>query len=433
MAKSQTLMALMNGYLVGKLVKQVNGNLSFQYDETWLEQAGARPISLSLPLAQHVYSGERVYHFFDNLLPDNPQIRTRIQRLFQIPSNHPFDLLSYVGKDCVGAIQLCKAQSEYSDELQLEPVNEKTIANILKHCHYEPFGMSSENTEFRISIAGVQDKTALVKYNNQWYRPLGATPTTHIFKLPIGVIEHQQIDLKDSCENEWLCSRILSAFGLPVAKTSIEHFEDIKAIVITRFDRQWASNQQWLLRLPQEDMCQALGYSPNLKYEMDGGPGIVDIMRLLLNSDKALEDRENFFHSQLIFYLLAAIDGHAKNFSIFINARGTYHLTPFYDIISAHPLLDKKQLQAQKIKMAMALIGKNKHYRWDTLCRRHFSSTAKAANFSMERSAAIIEEVTAKVDNVISIVSKELPSDFPSYISEGIFNGMRRSQATLRL
>ena len=133
------------------------------------------------------------------------------------------------------------------------------------------------------------------------------------------------------------------------------------------------------MRLPQEDMCQALGISPNLKYQADGGPGMKNIMQLLLGSANPTEDRDIFYRSQVLFWLLAAIDGHAKNFSLFIEPEGKYRLTPLYDIMSAYPLMAKKQLQAQKIKMAMALKGKNNHYHWYNIQRRYFIETAKDA------------------------------------------------------
>ena len=140
--------------------------------------------------------------------------------------------------------------------------------------------MTDNEKDFRISIAGAQEKTALLYYQKKWCRPLGMTPTSHIFKLPIGFIQHQNMDLSDSCENEYLCLEIARAFGLPVANTRIENFLDVKVLIVERFDRQWSSDKTWLMRLPQEDLCQALGYSPNLKYEADGGPGIAEIYKI---------------------------------------------------------------------------------------------------------------------------------------------------------
>lgn len=422
---NRTLNILMNGILVGQLVKKSNGVLSFIYDPQWLNVPKSRPLSLSLPLIDRPYEGDIVYNFFDNLLPDNPQIRTRIQTQFQIATNQPFDLLASIGRDCVGAIQIIEGKIEkFKKQINAQPLTEKEIADILRNYQNYPLGMTNDNEDFRISIAGAQEKSAFLFYHNQWNKPIGATPTSHIFKLPIGYIQHQHLDLSDSCENEWLSTQIAKAFGLLVADCEILIFEDIKVLAIKRFDRKLSSDSQWLMRLPQEDMCQALGFSPHLKYQADGGPGIYQIMQLLLGSSTPAEDRDLFFRSQVLFWLLAAIDGHAKNFSIFIEPEGKYRLTPLYDIMSAHPLLAKKQVQAQKIKMAMSLKGKNNHYHWDKLLRRYFSETAKSANYSVERAESIVEEMLGKVELVIEQVSDILPKSFPRQIAKSIFDGM---------
>ncbi|MCW8407877.1 type II toxin-antitoxin system HipA family toxin [Legionella sp. PATHC035] len=430
--KNQTLYVLMNGILVGMLEKTPQGGLRFTYHHDWLNQAGARPISLSLPLINPTYSGDVVYNFFDNLLPDNQQIRARIQARFQIATSQPFDLLAGIGRDCVGAIQLVTAPlDEFEKKIKFKPVSEQKIASILRNYRINPLGMSQEDEDFRISIAGAQEKTAFLYHENQWCEPLQETPTTHIFKLPIGVIAHQQMDLSDSCENEWLCSLLAKSYGLPVADCNILHFEDVKVLSVKRFDRRMSGDKSWIMRLPQEDMCQALGVSYNIKYQSDGGPGIKEIMNLLLGSANSIADRDMFYQAQVFFWLLAAIDGHAKNFSLFIEAEGKYRLSPLYDIISAYPLIKKNQLQSQKIKMAMALKGKNNHYHWHTLQRRHFLDTSKDANYSSDRAEMILNDMLEKTDSVIQEVSKKLPAEFPNHISEPIFEGLHKAKQKL--
>lgn len=430
--KNRKLSVLMNGILIGQLEKATKG-LTFVYAETWLNTIGARPISLSLPLLEQPFVGDVVYNFFDNLLPDNQQIKNRIQAKFHIATNQPFDLLASIGKDCVGAIQIIDGKiPSFKKEFKFELLDEKEIASILHGYQHNPLGMTDTADTFRISIAGAQEKSAFLFHKNKWCRPLDETPTSHIFKLPIGYIQHQQMDLRDSCENEWLCSQIAKAFGIPVAKCEILHFDNVKVLAVERFDRKISSDNTWLMRLPQEDMCQALGISPHLKYQSDGGPGIKEIMQLLLGSTQPISDRDMFYRSQVLFWLLAAIDGHAKNFSLFIEPEGKYRLTPLYDIMSAYPLIAKKQLQEKKIKMAMALQGKNIHYHWHNIHRRHFLETAKTVNFSLERAETILDEMLQQVDAVIKKVSTGLPKKFPSNISQPIFDGLRLMSQKLR-
>lgn len=423
--RNRILRVLMNGILIGKLEKTTKGGLTFSYDRQWLNTPAARPISLSLPLIEQPFTGDLVYNFFDNLLPDNPQIRARIQAKFHIETGQPFDLLASIGRDCVGAIQLIDGEvSAFKKEINYEPLDEKEIAAILRSYQTNPLGMTDTSEEFRISIAGAQEKSAFLLHKEQWCRPIGETPTSHIFKLPIGYIQHQQMDLSDSCENEWLCAQIAEAFGLAVAECHILYFENLKVLAVERFDRKMARDNSWLMRLPQEDLCQALGVSPNLKYQSDGGPGIHEIMRLLLGSANPSFDRDIFYRAQVLFWLLAAIDGHAKNFSVFIEPEGKYRLTPLYDIMSAYPLMEKKQLHPRKIKMAMALKGKNSHYHWHTMQRRHFLDTAKAVNYSPEKAEIILNEMLGKVDKVINEVREKIPRDFPKEISQPIFEGL---------
>lgn len=417
----------MNGLRVATWVKRSTGALEFVYTPEWLETAGARPISLSMPLQHRPYTGEVVYNYFDNLLPDSKQIRDRIQARFKAATSHPFDLLAAIGMDCVGAVQIVAEGKEPQDVKRIEgtPLSDTQVAQILKNYQTAPLGMAQdEGEEFRISIAGAQEKTALLWKDDAWNRPIGTTPTTHIIKLPIGKIEHSGMDLTDSCENEWLCLKIAEAFGLPVCHAEIGLFDDAKALIVERFDRRHADD--WIMRLPQEDMCQALGISPNIKYESDGGPGINTIMPFLRQSKASKHDREVFFKAQLLFWLIAGIDGHAKNFSVFIEPEGRYRMTPLYDIMSAHPLLASRQLEAEKIKMAMALSGKNRHYHWDNIQPRHFISTAKQAGFNEKTAKAVMDEMMGMVEEVITKVELQLPADFPEAITTSIMAGMRR-------
>lgn len=405
----------MNGLHVGVLTKSKGGALAFSYAPEWIGTSGARPISLSMPLRHQAYSGERVYNFFDNLLPDNKQIRDRIQSRFRAPTSHPFDLLSAIGMDCVGAIQLAPDDVVLRDvrRIEGEPLTHPQIASLLKSYRSAPLGMAEDDAgEFRISIAGAQEKTALLWHNGAWHRPLGTTPTTHILKLPIGKIEHSGMDLGESCENEWVCLKIAEAFGLPTCNATVQRFDGAKALVVERFDRRPANG--WIVRLPQEDMCRALGYSPNIKYESDGGPGIAEITRFLLQSREAKQDRETFFRSQVLYWLLAAIDGHAKNFSVFIEPHGRFRMTPLYDVMSAHPLVANKQLQEKKIKMAMALVGKNRHYHWHSIQPRHFLSTARNCGYNTDTARTLFNEMVDATESVVARVESQLPEDFPN-------------------
>lgn len=233
--------------------------------------------------------------------------------------------------------------------------------------------------DFRISLAGAQEKTAFLRHRGAWHKPLGATPSTHIFKLPLGGIAGMGSIGDGSVENEWLCSKIIAAFGLPVAEARIARFGEMPVLIVVRFDRRLSAAGDWWMRLPTEDFCQVKGLPPEKKYEADGGPGIETILKILAGGAHPTDDAVRFLKAQLVFWLLAAPAGHAKNFSIFLGPQGTYHLTPLYDVLSAYPWMGHATglLPVQKLKMAMAVRGRNPHYHWNSIRRRHWRETSR--------------------------------------------------------
>ena len=426
---TRALLVAMNGTEVGELRRVSGGELRFHYAPTWLERSTAAPISLSMPLSTTLYGGDVVWNFFENLLPDDRGIRRRMQRSLGADSTRPFDLLEQAGADCVGALQLIEMPSTggpaWPDVRRVEstPLSDAWIAERLRTYREHPLGMAPDEDDFRISVAGAQEKAAFLWRDDAWHRPSGATPTTHIFKLPIGRVEHG-IDLSDSVENEWLCLRIAAAFGLPVPPAEIHRFEDVTVLVVERFDRRWARDRSWIIRLPQEDTCQSLGVSPGRKYESDGGPGIAAIMELLLQSEQPSEDRAIFFRAVVVFWLLAAIDGHAKNFSVFLHPGGGCRLAPLYDILSAYPILAKRGLAPQEIKTAMAADGKSRHYDWAKILGRHWLSTARKARFPASDASAVLEDCVARIPAVIETAASELPKGFPAHVADPILEGI---------
>ncbi len=426
------LFVFMNGKKVGLLSQTPHGRLAFKYDTTWLTNESGRALSLSMPLTDQTYTGDIVENYFDNLLPDSLPIRNRMQKRFGAKSNRGFDLLWHVGRDCVGAIQLSPEDIQVDvQKIESEPLTDSDIAETLKNYRTMPLGMR-EDREFRISMAGAQEKTAFLKLKGEWHLPLGTTPTSHIFKLPIGRIEHNDMDLSDSVENEWLCHAIFKAYGLPIAHTEMMTFKETKALIVERFDRRWAPDQSWLMRLPQEDMCQALNTPPELKYQSDDGPGIKKIMKLLLGSDKSLEDRKTFMTQIFLFWILAATDGHAKNFSIFLLPGGTFRLTPAYDVISVYPLVASGHMHQRKVHMAMSLQGQKPHYAWERMQPRHWLATAKQCNFPHDEMLQIIDRISGEMDQVIKSVEDILPKGFPTEIATPIFDGMRKARDRIK-
>jgi serine/threonine-protein kinase HipA len=223
---------------------------------------------------------------------------------------------------------------------------------------------------------------------------------------------------------------LLDAFGLPIAACDIARFGRHKVLVVERFDRE--RYPKWLARLPQENFCQVFGIPPELKYEAQGGPGMAGILDGLRRSDQSELDRRRFLKAQLLFWLLAALDGHAKNFSIRLEAGGRFHLTPLYDVMSAWPVRGNgpKFFDPKKLKLAMAVAGKNRHCLLGEIRRRHWNGAAKR-NAPGQDFEPTIAEVLAAVPAAVAKVSAALPADFPARVSDPIIQGLLRQAELL--
>jgi len=422
------LNVFLNNRLVGRLTRQASGAIDFVYDPSWLGWEHAIPVSLSLPLRETRYLGDRVTAVFENLLPDSSTIRTRLAERVGAQGTDAFSLLSEIGRDCVGALQFMAADDLPPPTTAIDgiPVSEDEIAGIVANLGRAPLGLGSDDA-FRISVAGAQEKTALLRHEGKWLKPTGTTPTTHILKPQIGELPNG-IDLSNSVENEYYCLKLMQAFGLAATEAEIATFGTTSVLVVTRFDRRWTRDER-LLRLPQEDACQALSVAPTNKYENEGGPGIVQIAALLAGSDDPSGDRLAFLKSQILFWLIGATDGHAKNFSVFLAPGGRFRLTPFYDVLTAQPSLDAHQIRRNQFKLAMA-VGKSRKYRIFDIHGRHFVETGRAAGLSAQLVGQAIDEVRQAFEPAFSAVERELPACFPEAIHASVRTGAR---ARLRL
>lgn len=425
----------MNGERVGTWNASPVGE-ELHYEADWLKSPQARPLSLSLPFqpGNLPCRGPVVRNYFENLLPDSQPIRDRLARRFKTATTDAFDLLTEIGRDCVGALQILPDGQDPGDvkTVHAQPLDEAGVARALRSV-LTPGGFdeqASDTDKFRISIAGAQEKTALLWHEGRWWRPKGPTPTTHILKLPLGRVGNIKLDLRDSVENEWLCAQILDAYGLPVARCHPLVFEGQRVLGVERFDRVWADDGSWLIRLPQEDMCQATGTPAHAKYEADGGPGIDRILDVLNASRRRVQDRENFFRAQLMFWLMCAPDGHAKNFSIALHAGGAFSMTPLYDVVSAYPVLGRgpNLISPHRVKLAMALRCSNAHWRMRDILRRHWHEVGRRngmVSASGQGMDDLVKDVIDKTPVALDAVAAKLPPGFPAYVADAVLNGIK--------
>ena len=424
MARKKThapLDVLINGRQVGRLEKAASGAISFRYSEEWLAWEHRFAASLSLPLTPAAYRGAPVIAVFDNLLPDRDAVRRRVAERMGAQGTDFYSLLEAIGRDCVGAMQfpLEGADQAQSTDIESEPVSDTEVEALLADLARAPLGVDRKQ-EFRISVAGAQEKTALLRIDGKWHRPAGVTPTTHILKPQLGQIPiaDGMIDMSNSVDNEHYCMTLMKAFGLSVAATEIATVGQRRVLVVERFDRHWRNAKQ-ILRLPQEDCCQALGYPPTHKYQSDGGPNMKDIFGLLRGADDPQADAAAFFKSQILFWLIGATDGHAKNFSIFLKPGGRYSLTPFYDVLSAQPAVDSDQIAQNRFPLAMSA-GTNHHYRLNGVTGRHFVQSGKSAGLGKGLMRAAINELMDRARDAPTVAREAMPVDFAEPVHDCI-------------
>jgi serine/threonine-protein kinase HipA len=434
----------MNGRYVGAWQQVRGGRDRFSYDKNWLSDPQSRALSLSLPMTSDAaITSDAVRYYFDNLLPDSQGIRDRIQARFQTRSANTFDLLEAIGRDCVGAVQFLPDGEEPKgwDTLNVQRLKPREIEAILRAVPTTSAPLLNGievGEDFRISLAGAQEKTALTKIGRHWFKPLGSTPTTHILKLPLGLVGNRKLDLSHSVDNEWLCAALLKELGLPVATTDIGQFGDQRVLVVERFDRRWQNvgdgdpgsaqfvplKETWIARLPQEDFCQVTGRPHTAKYENDGGPSMRDILNELARAEHPNSDQQHFMLSQLAFWMLAATDGHAKNFSIYHHRGGSFGLTPLYDVLSTWPVVGKSsdQLDIHELKLAMALRGTRAHYKIVDIQSRHFQALANTYPGAEAWPAMI--KLAEGVEAAIKTVAKQLPKGFAESVWTPVSKGL---------
>lgn len=327
---SRALQVLLYGQLIGQVIQTSQGAHSFGYDDEYLAAPNATPLSLAMPLAPGSFPRKRIVPWMLGLLPDRGEVRERWAQLFGVSPENPFALLEHMGRDCAGAVQFVgSGGADVAREADLIELSEADIGARLTSLRDDPdtWSVSGE----RWSLAGAQAKFALARDRaGRWYEATGDAPSTHIIKPGIG-------QYRDQALNEHICMRTAVHLGFATAATEFTEFAGQPALVVTRYDRRRARDSDEILRVHQEDMCQAMSVYPNKKYESSGGPTATRIADLLAaRSSAAADDIRHFVRAVAYNYLIGAPDAHAKNYSVLL-AGADVRAAPLYDIASGFP------------------------------------------------------------------------------------------------
>jgi serine/threonine-protein kinase HipA len=378
--------------------------LAFRYDTEWRDNDANFPLSLSMPLAAVEHGHRKVEPFLWGLLPDNDGVLKRWGERFQVSPRHAFQLLSHVGEECAGAVQLVRPERaarllKGSETGSVKWMNDDEIAErvdlLLKDHSVSRVG----GDEGQFSLAGAQPKTGFLfdPKRNRWGVPSGVIPTTHIFKPATGHYDGY-------AENEHFCIGLARSLGMPVAASTIHYFAGTAVIVIERYDR--VRNGAKVTRNHQEDMWQALARMPHLKYQNQGGPSPREIITLIREHSSDRETDEARFVDALIFnWLISGTDAHAKNYSFLIAPHGQVRLSPLYDLSSALPY--PKQIPPRKATLGMKI---GSQYKVQAVGKRDWKKFAAESRIDFETLCARILQLAATLPDAASKVGAEIKS-----------------------
>lgn len=327
--------------VVGTLVEhERRGDYAFEYRAEIAEASPGDPLlSVSLPCRTQPFEPDAARPFFEGLLPEG-EIRERIARDIKVSSSNSFELLARLGRDCAGAVVLLPAGEQLDTSEQVEWLTRDELVELIERLPTNPLGVTGPG-KLRLSLAGLQRKAVLVRRDDGVFgRPTAAHPSTHIVKP-----QYRDSDYEDLVYNERFCMAVAQAAGLATAGTEIVEIADRACLLIERFDR--ATEHGRTTRIHQEDLCQALGTLPGVKYEAEGGPGLGAIADLLRDkSSRGGADVLALLRATILNYVLGNSDAHAKNFSLLHG--DAVQLAPLYDIVSTavYPSIDGSMAMA---------------------------------------------------------------------------------------
>jgi serine/threonine-protein kinase HipA len=377
------------------ILEQTRGELTFLYNQSWLDNPKAIALSCSLPLQSEPFSNRLARPFFAGLLPEGNK-RNLIAQQLKVSNKNDFALLDSIGGECAGAITFLEPGQPLprsSSPFETHWLKEHAVLMLLDEMPRRPM-LVGENG-LRLSLAGAQDKLPVIFDGKRIGLPLHGSPSSHILKPEIPGV-------RDSVVNEGFCMELAKVLGINVAETHIHHVRDKRVLLVKRYDR-YLDEKNHLKRLHQEDFCQALGIEPEIKYQSEGGPNLADCFSLLRRVTQPSAPHILSLLDFVIFNTLVGNhDAHAKNFSL-LHAHQGIILAPLYDALSTsiYPELTSK--------MAMKLGSK---YKFNDVQSRHWDQFAEATGLSVAQTRQRVLTLSNKLPLAANQLEQRQESEF---------------------
>ncbi|MCF6246826.1 MAG: type II toxin-antitoxin system HipA family toxin [Desulfobacula sp.] len=377
------LQVIWNKRVVGTLNRHQKARLIFQYSQDWIEKESS-PVSLSLPCRKEKFAPAISTAFFENLLPES-NTRTLLAFHRRFDKKDTFAFLENFGEDCAGALSIIPENQEPDfTPGQYENITQELIENLDKMLlDPERYKLYPQMRHAKLSLAGAQDKLPVYIKGTRFYLPKNSgSATTHIIK-PMNA------GFTDIPRNEAFCMELAQRSGFPIPNSKIMKIGNHELFVVDRYDRQEVTKE--IVRIHQEDFCQAMGYPAERKYQETGGPGFFECRELIDEylSNQGVTNRLLFIRMMGFNYIIGNHDAHGKNFSIL--HKKEFELAPFYDLVST-------QVYPLDNKFAMS-IGRT--FRYDRIKEHSFKRFAKDMNVRPKLLASLINEVSETVINEV--------------------------------
>ncbi|SKK33908.1 type II toxin-antitoxin system HipA family toxin [Mycobacteroides abscessus] len=414
---NQDLVVVLNGQVAGVITHEYS-RPSFTYTDTYINADGT-PLSLSMPRRPgHTFGHRTVAPWLAGLLPDDPRVRQHWAREYGVAPENSSALLEHIGRDCAGAVQIATVDT-VSDVLSqtghLEPASDKQIGQRLRQLHTQSDQWA--RAQDRWSLAGHQSKFTIARTPDGWAFTHGNAASTHIVKPGITRYDNQAL-------NEHLCQSALAAVGLAAASTQYLEFDGTPAIVVSRYDRLHTGDDT-IVRIHQEDMCQALSVWPHKKYASDGGPAAVTIAELL-SKQATQQDVDRFTDAVIAQYLLGAPDAHAKNYSIIL-AGDDAALAPLYDVASSLPYDPDPRSTLSRV--AMPIAGQS---RFGDLSYHRIERFATNTGTDPDRLVATTRALAETLPDAITDAAQHIPPDIIGEFGTRLRDGVAGQCASLQ-
>ena len=364
--------------LVGRLQRNPFGHMGFRYDPDWLS-GGGFAISQTLPLSVEEFTAEEgiAHRFFANLLPEGG-FRERTARDLKI-SDTDFNLLRAIGGECAGALSVLPVERQPSTERIYHPISDEEQAALVAQRGH-PYSWPGEKRP-RFSLAGAQNKFPVLVRNGKYLLPQGESPSSHILKFEIA--EYRNVPTYET-----FTTLLARAVGLPVVNIQLQSINNIRYTITERYDR-FQSGDGEVLRVHQEDFCQALGYGHERKYQEDGGPSFAQCFGMLRNvSSDPATDLPHLLRWQIFNVLAGNSDGHAKNLSLLYTATGEIRLAPFYDLVCTRAI--------ERIDHHLALSAGNERNP-GVIVKRHWEDMARQCDIRPRYLLDLVNDVAAQL------------------------------------